>query len=98
MMNAIGMSDDAFDLIEQAASNGGAESALDLLASVALKDKNYSLLFEARLMKARQKIGLPLIFNEALDDLPESQRQSYESSMREAARETGSLYLAGGDI
>jgi hypothetical protein len=92
------MSDDAFDLIEQAAQQGGALPALDLLATISRKDKNYPLLFEARLMQARQKIGLPLIFNDSLDDLPQSKRQTYEDSMREAARETGSLFLADGEI
>ena len=97
-MGAGHTSNDEFDLIEHALRNGGAESALDVLASISLKKKNYSLLFEARLMMARKKIGLPLILNESLDDLPESQRQSYEAAMRDAARETGSHYLAGGDI
>jgi hypothetical protein len=49
-------------------------------------------------MQARHKIGLPLIFNASLDDLPQSQRHTYEEAMREAARETGCLFLADGDI
>jgi len=92
------MNDDTFDLIEQAARQGGAESALDLLVTISQKDKNYPLLFEARLMQARHKIGLPLIFNMPLEDLPAEQRQMYEEAMREAARETGNLFLADGDI
>jgi hypothetical protein len=55
-------------------------------------------LFEARLMQARQKAGLPLIFNESLNDLTESKRQPYEEAMKAAAREAGSLYLRDGDI
>lgn len=92
------MSDDAFDLIEQAAQQGDADSALDLLAAVCRDEKNYSLLFQARLMQARYKIGLPLILNVSLDELPQSQRQNYDEAMREAAREAGSLFLADGDI
>ena len=92
------MNDDVFDLIEQAAREGGANSALDLLVTISLRDKNYPLLFEARLMQARHRIGLPLIFNAPLDDLPEDQRRAYEEAMREAARETGSLFLAEGEI
>ena len=90
--------DDAFDLIEQAARQGGALSALDLLATISQRDKNYPLLFEARLMQARHKIGLPLVFNGSLDDLPQSERQPYEEAMKAAARETGGLFLADGDI
>src|SRR5215472_13743170 len=92
------MSEDAFDLIEQAARHGGASSALDLLVAISKKDRNYPLLFEARLMQARHKIGLPLIFNASLDDLVVGQRQTYEEAMREAAREAGALFLADGDI
>jgi len=92
------MNNDTFNLIEHAVRTGGAQSALDLLVTIAQKDKNYPLLFEARLMQARHKIGLPLIFNASLDDLPEEQRQAYEEAMKEAARETGNLFLADGDI
>jgi hypothetical protein len=92
------MSEDAFDLIEQAARHSGASSALELLVTISKKDKNYPLLFEARLMQARHKIGLPLIFNASLDDLLADQRQTYEQAMREAAREAGALFLADGDI
>jgi hypothetical protein len=90
--------DDTFDLIDHAVRQGGPQSALDLLVTIAEKDKNYPLLFEARLMQARHRIGLPLIFNASLDDLPEEQRQAYEEAMRESARETGNLFLADGDI
>jgi hypothetical protein len=92
------MNNDPFDLIDQAARQGGADSALDLLVTMSQNDKNYPLLFEGRLMQARHKIGLPLIFNTPLEDLPAEQRQTYEEAMREAARETGNLFLADGDI
>jgi hypothetical protein len=90
--------DDVFDLIEHAATKGGAQSALDLLVTISERDKNYPLLFEARLMQARHKIGLPLIFNEPLEHVPQDERQRYEEAMKEAARETGGLFLADGDI
>jgi hypothetical protein len=92
------MNNDVFDLIEQAAKHGGAQSALDLLVTISQRDKNYPLLFEARLMQARHKIGLPLIFNEPLEHVPPDERQRYEEAMKDAARETGGLYLADGDI
>lgn len=89
---------EVFDLIEQAAGQGGAQSALDLLVTTSQRDKNFPLLFEARLMQVRHQIGLPLIFSDSLDDLPEAVRETYEEAMRKAARETGSLFLAEGDI
>src|ERR1700704_5978031 len=78
---SVEMNNDVFDLIEQAAKHGGAQSALDLLVTISQRDKNYPLLFEARLMQARHKIGLPLIFNEPLEHVPPDERQRYEEAM-----------------
>jgi len=50
-------SDDPFDLIEQA----GPESAFEVLTQKLLAEKNYPLLFEARTMEQRHKMGLPPI-------------------------------------
>jgi hypothetical protein len=92
------VSDDPFDLIEQAVASGGAASALDLLARKFLAEKQYPRLFETRLMEKRLKLGLPLIQLGAIEDLPEPARAQYESGVREAAREAGALFLADGDI
>jgi len=51
------MSDHIFDLIEQAVRAGGAESGFDLLAQRLREDKNYPLLFEARVIEQRYKMG-----------------------------------------
>jgi len=55
------MTDDAFDLIDQALRSGGPDAGFDLLAHKVLQEKNYPLLFEARLLKKRHELGLPLI-------------------------------------
>jgi hypothetical protein len=93
-----GLSDDPFDLIEQAVRSSGAASALDLLARKFLADKQYPQLFETRLMQKRLELGLPLIQLGAIEDLPEPPRSRYENGMRQAAREIGALFLADGDI
>lgn len=92
------MSHDSFELIEQAMASGGARSALDLLARKFLSEKQYPQLFETRLMQKRLELGLPLIQLGAIEDLPEPERGSYEAGVRAAARETGTLFLADGDI
>jgi hypothetical protein len=92
------VSDDAFDLIEKAVASGGAASALNLLARKFLGEKQYPQLFETRLMQRRLELGLPLIQLGAIEDLPEPARGSYEDGVRQAARETGALFLAEGDI
>jgi hypothetical protein len=93
-----GVSDDSFDLIEQAVASGGAASALDLLARKFLAEKQYPRLFETRLMQKRLELGLPLIQLAAIDTLPEPARTQYELGVRAAAREAGTLILADGDI
>jgi hypothetical protein len=92
------VSGDSFELIEQAVASGGARSALDLLARKFLTEKQYPQLFETRLMQKRLELGLPLIQLGAIEDLPEPERGSYEAGVRAAARETGTLFLAEGDI
>lgn len=54
--------------------------------------KEYGLLFEARLMKRRFELGLPLVQTDtcAQDD--------YQRTVIEAAREAGALFLADGNI
>ncbi len=49
-------------------------------------------------MQKRLELGLPLIQLGAIEDLPEPARSSYEDGVRRAARETGALFLAEGDI
>jgi hypothetical protein len=92
------LNDETFDLIEKAVASGGAAAALDLLARKFLAEKKYPQLFETRLMQKRLELGLPLIQLDAIEDLPEPARSGYENGVRQAARETGSLFLADGDI
>ena len=58
----------------------------------------YRDVFATRLMQARRRMGLPLIETEPSVDLPDGQRAEYEKSLQDAARETGELFLAAGDI
>ncbi|HEY6392971.1 MAG TPA: hypothetical protein VIX89_16940 [Bryobacteraceae bacterium] len=83
-----------FDLIEQAIRSGGPEAGLSLLVQKLEEEKNYPLLFEARMMQKRHALGLPLLQM----DVPEDKRAAYEQAFSDAARETGSLFLAGGEI
>jgi hypothetical protein len=92
------VSSDSFDLIERTVASVGAASVLDLLARKFITEKQYPRLFETRLMQKRLELGLPLIQLGAIEDLPEPERSSYEEGVREAARETGAMYLAEGDI
>jgi hypothetical protein len=92
------MNNDVFDLIEQAVSAGGAQSGFDVLTHQLREDKNYPLLFEARVIEQRHKLGLPPLRVDGIDDVPASHRIAYDEALSQAAREVGSLFLADGDI
>ena len=92
------MTDNAFDLIDQALRTGGPQAGFDLLAQKALDDKNYPLLFEVRLMKKRHELGLPLIQVDESAAMPPESRRDYDKAFMDAAREVGGLFLADGNI
>lgn len=92
------MGNHAFDLLDQALAEHGPQAAFDLLARDCLDRRDYRLLFEARLLRARHHLGLPLIHNGSIDDLPAALRPAYEQAFLEAAREAGGLFLADGNI
>jgi hypothetical protein len=92
------MDNQAFELLERTFRSDGAEAAFDLLLRGAREEGNGGVLFGARIMQARHRLGLPLIETEPVLDLAGEQRLTYEAAFREAAREAGELLLARGDI
>ena len=92
------MGDNAFHLIEQALQSGGSEAGFDFLVRRFREENDYPRLFEARLMKKRHDLGLPLIQIGPLEDLPNETRRVYEEGFIHAAREAGNLFLADGNI
>src|SRR5438552_3328487 len=92
------MSDEAFHVLEQALESGGPESGFDLLIERFREEKKYPLLFEARIMKSRHGLGLPLVQLDRAEELPAEKRRVHEQVYMEAAREVGGLFLADGDI
>src|SRR5215218_11155482 len=92
------MTDSDFERAEQALQAGGAEATLQFLTEKFRTEKNFAGMFETRLLRKRRELGLPLIQIGSLDDVPEDKRPAYEKEFIEAARETGKLFLADGDI
>ena len=89
---------DFFDTLEQTLRFGGAEAGFALLIARFREEKKYPLVFEARIMKSRHALGLPVIHNGQLEDLPDDKRTAHERAFMDAAREVGGLFLADGDI
>ena len=92
------MSDQAFELVEQCLEREGSGAGLDFLVKKFRAEKMYPQLFEARLMRKRHELGLPLIHTGPLNDLPEEQQRAYDEGSAEIAREVGNLFLAEGQI
>ncbi len=87
-----------FGALEQAFRSDGPGAAFDLLIRTALEAKDYRVLFGARLMQTRQGLKLPLIETEPTINLAGDELSTYQKALNKAARETGELFLADGDI
>jgi hypothetical protein len=87
-----------FEQVEAALAAGGAAEAFDFLIETFRAGKNYPLIFEARLMRKRHELGLPLVHSGRIGDLPEDRVREYEKATVAAAREVGQLFLEGGEI
>ena len=91
------MTQDLFERVGQILRSEGPEAGFDFLAEDFRREKNYPLLFEARLMKKRHELGLPLVEVEP-PEMAEQKTRAYETTLVQAAREAGHLFLADGDI
>ena len=86
------MSSDLFPALDKLLESRDAAASLDFLIERFTASGDYGLLFEARLMKKRHELGLPLIQTDSVPD------DAYQTAVIEAAREAGRLFLAAGNI
>jgi hypothetical protein len=87
-----------FDELESTLTCGGVEPALARLTDHFRAEGRYHELFDARLMQARNALGLPIVSTTPLDDHPEPQRSQLEDAYLDACREVGRLLLAEGKV
>ena len=87
-----------FEELQEAFQADGPAAAFELLTRTALEAKDYRLLFGARMIQARHGLRLPLIESEPTIHLAGDELARYQKALNEAARETGELFLAEGDI
>jgi hypothetical protein len=92
------MNEDLFEPLEQALRSRGPDTGFELLIERLRQQKKYPLIFEARLMRKRLALGQPMLQSGNISDLPAEHQAAYEAALREAAHETGALFLADGDI
>lgn len=83
---------DLFPQLDPLLASDDPAAGLDYLAEQFLATKEYGLVFEARLMKKRHELGLPLIQTDSLSG------EDYQQAVMDAAREAGQLFLADGKL
>ncbi len=87
---------DAFDDLQAEFHSAGAAAALERLAARFREDGDFHGLFDARLMQARRRLGLPIILTTPLEELAEPLRGQVEEAYLEACRESGWLLWQAG--
>lgn len=87
-----------YELIAAALQSEGPEAALDQLAARLREASRYHELCDALLMRARLRIGLPIIMTQPLDDLRDPERTRMENACIEVYREVGTLFLRAGRV
>jgi hypothetical protein len=92
------MSEDIFEELDRRMDSGNTAAGLDFLIERFRAMNETRLFFEAKLMKTRLELGLPLIQTDSFAEFPQHVRAAYDAGMVEAARETGHLALNQGDI
>jgi hypothetical protein len=92
------MADALFSDLLALHEQGRTEAALDRLIEQLRAERRWHKLFDARLLKRKWELGLPLSRPSSLQDVPQAQRKLVEETYIEAAREAGLAWLAEGDI
>jgi len=92
------MSEESFGAICKILESEEPARALDLLIARYREAKQYPRWFQARMVRTRLQMGLPLIQADGGAEIPPEAHAAYEQALLEAARETGGLFLADGDI
>ncbi len=80
-----------FEELQQAVD---ADAALDKLISILREQNEYHKLFDAKLMKKKHELGLPLVRPTSFDDVPDDKRDEFEECYVEFAREIGQTLLS----
>ena len=89
---------DTLAQLDAVLGGGDAARGVEFLINRFREEREWPLLFEARLMKKRLEMGLPMIQTQDPSEFPAALRAEYEQAMVEAAREVGHGFLEAGNI
>lgn len=76
------------------------QSILNQLIEQLRTERDHAGLFQALLLQARARLGLPLVLptGDTSKHIPAAQQEPYEEAIRQAARTVGQLFLEDGDV
>ena len=63
-----------------------------------LAQKDYHRLFDAKLIRVRRNLGLPITQPTSLKEIPAEHEVAFREAYTSAAREVGQLFLDGGQL
>ena len=92
------VSQEVFDQFRQQIEEAGPMAAIDKMIDYFRQEKQHLQLFEMYKIRARAKIGLPLLYPGVAEQLTEEQRNQLEDALVEACDEVGRMLLDEGQI
>lgn len=92
------MADSLYDDMFALHRRGETSAAIDKLVDTLRSERRWHKLFDARMLKRKAELGLPLSRPSSLQDVPQDQRKLVEETYISAAREVGRAFLEQGDI
>ena len=92
------MTTPTFQPILAALDAGGPERAAEALVNLLRERREFDRLFDALLIRARLKLGLPVARPAGFEDVPDHLLPDFERAYIDAAREVGRQFLDEGDI
>jgi len=87
------MSNSLFTDLDQTLTRSTPDEAISRLCLMLANKGDYHSLFEALLLQARLKLGLPAVLSQTGEELTLEQRSAYEPEVRAAARTVGGHFL-----
>ncbi len=76
----------------------GPEHVLNALEAALIDQQDFHRLFDAKLIRVRHHLGLPITQPTSLKDIPREHEVAFREAYKNAAREVGQLFLQAGQI
>ena len=86
------------ELTKVSSNSAAPDSVLDAVERALLAQKDYHRLFDAKLIRVRNGLGLSITQPTSLKEIPAEHEKAFREAYTKAARETGQLFLDGGQL